>query len=198
MFQLIITHAGLSLGEVESINNLFSDYSIYESTTDNDFEYASIVDIEFLKYKKITFFDFVSIESWTFLIEIIKNIKKRRGSKGLKFRVKITNVDKFDYDEDEEEPIIYNKTVFLLNHKNDLYFIKGLERIEIAIENIVEIDTFKHRELKERFTNNKSTKDKIQNKEGNNEDDLIIFVYDEINRKWIRSLDITYKVKNKI
>ena len=66
LFQLIINHSGLSLGEIEAINNLFSDYAIYENTTDNDFEYASILDIEFIKYKKISFFDFIRLRNGLF------------------------------------------------------------------------------------------------------------------------------------
>jgi hypothetical protein len=190
LFQIIINHSGLSLGEIEAINNLFSDYSVYENTTDNDFDYASILEFEFIKHKKISFFDFISIEKWTLLIEIIKNIKKRRGNKGLKFNIKITNVDKFDDDEiDEERPIIFNKTVFLLNHKKDLDFIKGLERIEIMIENIVEMYTYEYQKIKEeQLTNNKSTKDKIPNKVENKDEDIMILIFDEINRKWTRSV----------
>ena len=75
---------GLSLGETEAINNLFSDYYITENIIDYDFEFASILEIEFIKDKSIEFFDFISIEKWSILIEIIKNIKKRRGRKGLK------------------------------------------------------------------------------------------------------------------
>jgi hypothetical protein len=186
LFQIIINHSGLSLGEIEAINNLFSDYSVYENTTDNDFDYASILEFEFIKHKEISFFDFISIEKWTLLIEIIKNIKKRRGSKGLKFKIKITNVDEFD---DEEEPIIFNKTVFLLNHKKDLDFIKGLERIEIMIENIVEMYTYEYRKVKEeQWTNNKPTKDKIRNKVESKDEDIMTLIFDEINRKWTRSI----------
>ncbi len=190
MFQVIINHSGLSLGEVEAINNLFSDYAIYENTIDNDFEYASILEVEFMKDKKNAFFDFVSIEKWAFLIEIIKNIKKRRGKKGLKFKTIITDVNKFN-DDDDDEPIIFNKAVFVLNHKNDLDFNKGLERIEITIENIVEMYEFRKLQQEQWAKNNDHIKDKIQNKLDDNKEDLIIFVFDEIGRKWIRSIDKT-------
>ena len=86
--------------------------------------------------------------------------------------------------------------MFLLTHKNDLDFIKGLERIEITIENILEMHIYENRKLKEeQGINNKSTKDKIRNKEENKEEDLIIFIFDEINRKWIRFIDKSYKEK---
>jgi hypothetical protein len=184
LFQVIINHSGLSLGEIEVITSLFADYIIYENTIDNDFEYASILEIEFIKDKKISFFDFVSIEKWTSLIEIIKNVKKRRGKKGLRFKIIITDVYKFDHH--NKEPNIFSKTAFLLNHKNDLDFIKGLERIEISIENIVEIYEFQ--KLKdEQLTDNKITKDKIQNIQEN----TMFFVFDETYRKWIRFINKT-------
>jgi hypothetical protein len=188
LFQITINHSGLSLGEIEVINNLFSDYATYENTIDNDFEYASILEFEFIKDKKIPFFDFISIAKWTFLIEIIKNIKKRRGKKGLRFRTTITDVCKSNNDNNEYS--IVSKTVFLLNHKNDLDFIKGLERIEITIENIVEIYEFQKLKEEQR-TNNKSTKDKIQNKIESNQEDSMLFVFDEIARKWIRFISKT-------
>ncbi|MDQ6723178.1 MAG: hypothetical protein M3Z01_02800 [Thermoproteota archaeon] len=190
MFQVIINHSGLSLGEVEAINNLFLDYAIYENTTDNDFEYASILEVEFMKDKKIAFFDFIPIEKWAYLIEIIKNIKRRRGKKGLKLKIIITDVNKFsNNNDDDDEPIIFNKTIFLLNHKNDLDFNKGLERIEITIENMVEMYEFRKLQEEQWIKNNKSTKDKIQNKIEDNKGDLIIFIFNEIARKWIRSID---------
>ena len=189
MFQVIINHSGLSLGEVEAINNLFLDYAIYENTTDNDFEYASILEVEFMKDKKIAFFDFIPIEKWAYLIEIIKNIKRRRGKKGLKLKIIITDVNKFSNNNDDDEPIIFNKTIFLLNHKNDLDFNKGLERIEITIENMVEMYEFRKLQEEQWIKNNKSTKDKIQNKLEDNKGDLIIFIFNEIARKWIKSID---------
>jgi hypothetical protein len=184
LFQIIIDHSGLSIGETEVINNLFSDYATYENTIDNDFEFASILEVEFIKDKKICFFDFISIEKWTFLIEIIKNIKKRRGKKGLRFKISITDAYKPNND-DGDEYSTFRKTVFLLNHKNDLDFIKGLERIEIAIENIVEIYEFQKLKEEQR-ANNKSTNDKIRNKAEDNQKNSMLFVFDEISRKWMR------------
>jgi len=52
LFQIIINHSGLSIGETQVITNLFADYIIYENIIDNDFEYASILEIEFIKGKK--------------------------------------------------------------------------------------------------------------------------------------------------
>jgi len=193
LFQIIINQAGLSLGETEAINSLFSDYYITENIIDYDYEFASILEIQFIKDKTLEFFDFISIEKWSILIEIIKNIKKRRGRKGLKLKIIIIDLDKLNYknnneDEEEEEEeddnqeIIFRETSFLLDHKNDLDFIKGLERIEITIENISEIYEFqKLKEEKE--TDNKKINENIESS--------IIFTFNEINRKWIRFTDKT-------
>jgi hypothetical protein len=199
LFEISINHAGLSLGEIEAINNLFSDYPIYENTVDNDFEYASILELEFIKYKDIAFFDFIPIEKWTTLIEIIKNIKKRRGKKGLRFKIIITEGESDKYNEyeneNEEEPISFNKTIFILNHKNDLEFIKGLERIEITIENLVEIYEFQKLKEEQKVTNNNALHKVTQNEPEKTPGNIIIFSFNEINRKWIRFTDNKLNLK---
>jgi hypothetical protein len=193
LFQIIINQAGLSLGEIEAINNLFSNYYITENIIDYDYEFASILEIQFIKDKNLEFFDFISIEKWSILIEIIKNIKKRRGRKGLKLKIIIIDVDKLNYknnneneeEEDDNQEIIFRETSFLLDHKNDIDFIKGLERIEITIENIGEIYEFK--KLKEeKETDNKKINENIKNRTDENIESSIIFTFNEINRKWIR------------
>lgn len=198
MFQIIINQAGLSLGEIEAINNLFSNYYITENIIDYDYEFASILEIQFIKDKNLEFFDFISIEKWSILIEIIKNIKKRRGRKGLKLKIIIIDVDKLNYknnneneeEEDDNQEIIFRETSFLLDHKNDIDFIKGLERIEITIENISEIYEFqKLKEEKE--TDNKKINENIKNRTDENIESSIIFTFNEINRKWIRFTDKT-------
>ena len=198
MFQIIINQAGLSLGEIEAINNLFSNYYITENIIDYDYEFASILEIQFIKDKSLEFFDFISIEKWSILIEIIKNIKKRRGRKGLKLKIIIIDVDKLNYknnneneeEEDDNQEIIFRETSFLLDHKNDIDFIKGLERIEITIENIGEIYEFqKLKEEKE--TDNKKINENIKNRTDENIESSIIFTFNEINRKWIRFTDKT-------
>jgi len=198
LFQIIINQAGLSLGEIEAINNLFSNYYITENIIDYDYEFASILEIQFIKDKSLEFFDFISIDKWSILIEIIKNIKKRRGRKGLKLKIIIIDVDKLNYknnneneeEEDDNQEIIFRETSFLLDHKNDIDFIKGLERIEITIENIGEIYEFqKLKEEKE--TDNKKINENIKNRTDENIESSIIFTFNEINRKWIRFTDKT-------
>ncbi|MBA3750132.1 MAG: hypothetical protein H0X03_04420 [Nitrosopumilus sp.] len=190
MYQIKLTHSGLSIGEIETMNNLFSKYLIYENKIDHDYDYASILDIELIKDRKISFFEFISIEKWSFLIDIIKNIKKRRGKKGLKLTITITEIDRDNQSNEDEydELIVLKKIVFLLDHKDDLDFTKGLERIEITIENTNEMYEFQ-KSLEEQAANYKPTNDKIQSKSGESGLELIFFKFDESKRKWIKSID---------
>ncbi len=165
------------MGETEVINNLFEGYNIYQFNIDNDFEFASILEIEFIKDDEIPFFDIISIEKWSFLIEIIKNIKKRRGKKGLRFKLVITEI--FKIDKEHQEPKILRRVVFILNQKSDIDFIKGLERIEISIENLDEIYRF-HEIKEEKITNNRFDKHKDQDSQNNTR----FFIFNEDIRKW--------------
>jgi len=154
LYQIIVSQWGLSLGEIETINNLLKDYHILENPINQNVGYASTLEIEFLKNKNTDFFDSITIEKWTDLVGVIKNIKKRRGRKGLKLKITIADYfesedtadvkvsDKNDDETDVErevELLFFKKTIFLLVHKIDSEFIKGLERIEVAIENLTEL-----------------------------------------------------------
>jgi len=150
LYQVIINHWGLSLGEIETINNIFNSYEVVESELQRNSEYASTLEIEFIKNISDDFFNCISIDKWNVFVDVIKNIKKRRGNKGLKLRLTITdyfeetqyrNEDMVDVNDknDKIELLFFKRTIFLLQHKNHNEFIKGLERIEIAIENIAEL-----------------------------------------------------------
>ena len=154
LYQIIVSQWGLSLGEIETINNLFKDYYISENSINQDVGYASTLEIEFVKNKDTEFFDCITIEKWTDLVGVIKNIKKRRGKKGLKLKITITDYfeseDTIDVNvhiknsddadtEREVELLFFKRTIFLLVRKVDSEFIKGLERIEVAIENLTEL-----------------------------------------------------------
>ncbi len=154
LYQIIVSQWGLSLGEIETINNLFKDYNILENPINQNVGYASTLEVEFVKNKDTDFFDCITIEKWTDLVGVIKNIKKRRGRKGLKLKITVSDYfesgDTIDVDVDiknseevdterEVELLFFKRTIFLLVHKIDSEFIKGLERIEVAIENLTEL-----------------------------------------------------------
>lgn len=188
MFQVIINQFGLSLGETQAINNLFSRYNVDENEIEPDYEYASILEIEFIKDEKTPFFEFIPIDKWSTLIEIIKNVKKRRGRKGLKFKSIITEIygiENTGYDRSKA----LKKIVFLLNHKDNIDFNKGLERIEITIENIIETDESRKPNASKLETDKEFTKNTNHIEVVNDGLNSISFIFDETKRRWINPID---------
>jgi hypothetical protein len=156
LYQIIINHWGLSLGEIETINNIFKSYDVTESEVQKNSSYASTLEIEFIKNVSDEFFNCIPINKWNLLVEVIKNIRKRRGNKGLKFGLTITDYFEESQDRDtiiaeknasldahdnevEIELLFFRRMIFLLGNRNYDEFVKGVERIEIAIENITEL-----------------------------------------------------------
>ncbi|HZH38508.1 MAG TPA: hypothetical protein VEX17_00395 [Bacillales bacterium] len=188
LFQVIINHFGLSLGEIQAITSLFSRYYVDENEIEPDYEYASILEIEFIKDEKMPFFEFIPIDKWSTLTEIIKNVKKRRGKKGLKFKSIITeihNLENTEYD----KPKTLKNIVFLLNHKDNIDFNKGLERIEITIENIIETDEPQKSQSSKQETGKGFTKNTNKDNAANDELNSISFIFDETKRRWIKPID---------
>ena len=177
------------MGETQAINNLFSRYNVDENEIEPDYEYASILEIEFIKGEKIPFFEFIPIDKWSTLIEIIKNVKKRRGKKGLKFKTIITEICDLENTEYDRPKTLKKKTVFLLSHKDNIDFNKGLERIEITIENIIETDESQKPQVSKQETDKEFTKKTNQNKAANDESNSISFIFDESKRRWIKPID---------
>lgn len=193
LFRVIINHFGLSLGETQAINNLFSRYNVDENEMEPDYEYASILEIEFIKDEKMPFFEFIPIDKWSTLIEIIKNIKKRRGNKGLKFKSMITEIHNLENTDYDKPKTLKKNIVFLLNHKDSIDFNKGLERIEITIENIIEADESQKSQSSKQVTDKEFTKNTNQNRALNDELNSISFIFDETKRRWIKSIDKTQR-----
>jgi hypothetical protein len=213
LYQIIVSQWGLSLGEIETINNLFKDYYISENSINQDVGYASTLEIEFVKNKDTEFFDCYAIEKWTDLVGVIKNIKKRRGRKGLKLKITITDYfeseDTIDVNvhiknsddadtEREVELLFFKRTIFLLVLKIDSEFIKGLERIEVAIENLTELfkKVSQYSFSEDQYEKNKNEYDKAEYYHslrddynwttGNRESEIQmqIFLFDDKKRIW--------------
>jgi hypothetical protein len=213
LYQIIVSQWGLSLGEIEAINNLFKDYYISENSINQDVGYASTLEIEFVKNKDTEFFDCITIEKWTDLVGVIKNIKKRRGRKGLKLKITITDYfeseDTIDVNvhiknsddadtEREVELLFFKRTIFLLVLKIDSEFIKGLERIEVAIENLTELfkKVSQYSFSEDQYEKNKNEYDKAEYYHslrddynwttGNRESEIQmqIFLFDDKKRVW--------------
>jgi hypothetical protein len=215
LYQIIVSQWGLSLGEIETIKNLFKNYDISENPIDQNAGYASTLEIEFVKKKDMDFFDCITIEKWTDLVEVIKNIKKRRGRKGLKLKINIAdyfesgdtndanvhikNSDDIDT-EREVELLFFKRTIFLLVQKIDSDFIKGLERIEVAIENLTELfkklsqssisedqienDKYEYSKIEYNYNHNHRADNDGTTCESQNEIQLQIFLFDDKKRVW--------------
>lgn len=157
MYQIILSHWGLSLGEIETIRSIFSNYEQIETNITKNPYFASTLEIEFIKNSKEDFFESIPIEKWNEFVDIIKNIKKRRGNKGLRLKITITEYiedtrelwtqgdqesiqqTQFLDDKQEIELLFCRRIIFLLLQRGDSDFIKGLERIEITIENLTDV-----------------------------------------------------------
>ncbi len=78
--------------------------------------------------------------------------------------------------------------MFLLNHKDNIDFNKGLERIEITIENIIETDESQKSKASKQEMNKEYTNTN-QNKDANDELNSVSFIFDETKRRWIKIID---------
>jgi len=80
LYQIILNHWGLSLGEIEIINSIFKDYELIETEVTKSIDHASTIEIEFVKNSADEFFSCISIEKWNMLVDIIKNIKHTKNN----------------------------------------------------------------------------------------------------------------------
>lgn len=214
MYQIIINHWGLSLGEIETINNIFKSYDVIESEFQKSSSYTSILQIEFIKNVSEEFFNCISIDRWNLFVDVIKNIRKRRGNKGLKFKLtitecfeenqyedKVTDKESSNFDtnntEDEIELLFCRRMIYLLGNKNHNEFTKGVERIEVSIENITELfnQTKKMDPSLTESQPNESSSKKTKDNNGQVKNDmkhlhseaniqLFVFVFDYNKRIW--------------
>ena len=120
----MVSQWGLSLGEIETINNLFKDYDILENPINQNVGYASTLEIEFLKNKDTDFFDCITIEKWTDLVGVIKNIKKRRGRKGLKLKITIADYFESGDTNDVDVNIVKNSDDIDTKREIEYYFLR--------------------------------------------------------------------------
>ena len=121
---IILRHSGLSLGEIEILFNMLRDpFEVNEQIKEIiDEEYVSMIDLSFpIPYDK-NFFKTFEMDKWENIKEILKNLKWRRGKKGVKLVLSFGN----------------NPTVsFLINTKNDKIFGKALDTVEYLMDLIL-------------------------------------------------------------
>lgn len=121
---IILRYSGLSLGEIEILFNMLRDpFGVSEQIEENpDENYVSIVNISFpLSYNK-NFFRTFGMDKWEQIKEVLKNLKWRRGRKGVKLTLEFGN-----------KPTIS----FVIRTDSDKIFGKALDTIEYSMDVIL-------------------------------------------------------------
>jgi hypothetical protein len=126
---IILRYFGLSLGEIEILFNMLRDPFVVSEQIEEepDENYVSTVNLSFpLSYNK-NFFRTFGMDKWEQIKEVLKNLKWRRGKKGVKLTLEFGN-----------KPTIS----FVIGTDSDKIFSKALDTIEYLMDVILfQIDT---------------------------------------------------------
>lgn len=118
-------HYGISPWEIEVIyDTLKRSFEVEEKQLQSDDpQYVSMIEIGFpLPYGELFFQEF-TMESWFKIKGVIKDIKRRRGKKGLKAFIRFAGYGKEKVD-----------IVFPLLSRNDRPFEMGIEKMEYMVD----------------------------------------------------------------
>ena len=119
---------GLAPFEIEVIySTLKGSFEVSEEqlpTDDNNSQYVSMVEIEFPVPFGESFFQFFTMERWYRIKGIIKEMKRRRGKKGIKAFLNFCGI----------VPEIKSRLIFSLTNKNNRQFEMGIEKIEYLVD----------------------------------------------------------------
>ena len=126
---------GISPFEVEAIystlKRFFGAVEEDEQLQDNDNSYVSMIDIGFPIPFNESFFQLLTLEGWFIIKSLIKEMKRRRGKKGIKTFLRFNGIMQG----------INSQLLFSLINKNDRQFEMGLEKIEYMVDIIpVQLD----------------------------------------------------------
>ncbi|SRR5581483_990937 len=118
-------HYGISPWELEVIyDTLKRSYEVEEKQVQpDDPQYVSMIEIGFPVPYDESFFQTFTMESWFKVKGVIKDIKRRRGRKGIKAFFKFSGINKGDFE-----------VVFPLTGKGDRQFEMGIEKIEYLVD----------------------------------------------------------------
>src|SRR5919202_2094534 len=113
---------GIAPFEIEVIYGvLSSSFDVYEEQLEiDDNQYVPLVKIEFPLPFNESFFQFFTMERWYKIKGIIKEMKRRRGKKGVKAFLCFFGIT----------PEINSHLVFSLMNKSNRQFEMGIEKIE--------------------------------------------------------------------
>jgi hypothetical protein len=117
---------GIAPFEIEVIYDvLSSSFDVYEEQLElDDNQYVTFVEIEFPHPFNESFFQFFTMERWYKIKGVIKEMKRRRGKKGVKVFLCFLGV----------APEINFHLVFSLMNKSNRQFEMGIEKIEYLVD----------------------------------------------------------------
>lgn len=170
-------HYGISPWEIEVIyDTLTRSFEVEEKQMQpDDPQYVSMIEICFPIPYDESFFQTFSMESWFKIKGVIKDVKRRRGKKGIKAFIRFVGLGKDSDGDDNNKNNV--ELVFPLLSKGDRTFEMGIEKIEYLVD-IVPLQL-------------KSVPEKTEE---------VWYAYDETSYKWIPSVaksnEINYIFKN--
>jgi hypothetical protein len=125
---------GISPFEIEAIYSTLKRFFGAvedEQLQANDTSYASMIEIGFPILFDESFFQVLTLEGWFRIKSLIKEMKRRRGKKGIKTFLRFNGIMEG----------INSQLLFSLTNKNDRHFEMGLEKIEYLVDIIpVQLD----------------------------------------------------------
>jgi hypothetical protein len=119
-------HYGISPWEIEVIyDTLTRSFEVEEKQLQpDDPQYVSMMEIAFPIPYDESFFQTFSMDSWFKIKGVIKDVKRRRGRKGIKTFIRFSGLGK-----DDDVAV-----VFPLLSKSDRAFEMGIEKIEYLVD----------------------------------------------------------------
>jgi len=121
----VFQHYGISLAEIEIIyDTLRRSFEVDEKQLQpDDPQYVSMIEIAFPAAFGESFFQAFKMDSWFKIKGVIKDVKRRRGRKGLKTFIKFAGYGNESVD-----------LVFPLMTKGERQFEMGIEKIEYMVD----------------------------------------------------------------
>ncbi len=126
----VFYHYGISPWEIEVIyDTLNRSFEVEEKQlSPDDRQYVSMVEIRFpIPYNEAFFQQEFTMDSWFKIKGVIKDVKKRRGRKGIKVFIRFAG---FGYNNNTTKIAV----VFPLMSKGDRQFEMGIEKIEYLVD----------------------------------------------------------------
>src|SRR5918999_2858066 len=127
-------HYGISPWEIEVIYDTLSRrFEVEEKqVSPDDPQYVSMVEIRFpVPYNEAFFQQEFGMDSWFKIKGIIKDVKKRRGRKGIKALIRFAGFGNNNSNSNNNKKI---GIIFPLQSKGDRQFEMGIEKIEYLVD----------------------------------------------------------------